>query len=83
MFSKSSKKKDIGTILLGFAVLMQGMTVMSDSVAGLAEVPQFRNIFLMFENPILGVLAGAVLTAVIQSSSASVGILRPCPPPVP
>ena len=76
MFSKSSKKKDIGTILLGFAVLMQGMTVMSDSVAGLAEVPQFRNIFLMFENPILGVLVGAVLTAVIQSSSASVGILQ-------
>ena len=76
MFSKSNKKKDVGTILLGFAVLMQGMSTMSDAVAGLAEVPEFRNLFLMFENPILGVLAGAVLTAVIQSSSASVGILQ-------
>ncbi len=76
MFSKSNKKKDVGTILLGFAVLMQGMSTMSDSVAGLADVPEFRNIFLMFENPILGVLAGAILTAIIQSSSASVGILQ-------
>lgn len=76
MFSKSNKKKDMGTILLGFAVLMQGMSTMSDSVSGLADVPAFRNIFLMFENPILGVLAGAVLTAIIQSSSASVGILQ-------
>ena len=76
MFSKSGKKKDVGTILLGFAVLMQGMSTMSDSVAGLADVPEFRNILLMFENPVLGVLAGAVLTAVIQSSSASVGILQ-------
>ena len=76
MFSKSNKKKDIGTILLGFAVLMQGMSTMSASVAGLKDVPEFRNILLMFQNPILGVLAGAVLTAVIQSSSASVGILQ-------
>jgi phosphate:Na+ symporter len=76
MFSKSNKKKDIGTILLGFAVLMQGMSTMSDSVSGLSDVPQFRNILLMFENPVLGVLAGAVLTAIIQSSSASVGILQ-------
>ena len=76
MFSKSNKKKDMGTILLGFAVLMQGMATMSDSVSGLSEVPEFRNLLLMFENPILGVLAGAVLTAVIQSSSASVGILQ-------
>ncbi len=76
MFSKSNKKKDLGTILLGFAVLMQGMSTMSDSVSGLADVPEFRNLLLMFENPILGVLAGAVLTAVIQSSSASVGILQ-------
>ncbi len=76
MFSKSNKKKDIGTILLGFAVLMQGMSTMSDSVSGLADVPEFRNILLMFENPVLGVLAGAVLTAIIQSSSASVGILQ-------
>ena len=76
MFSKSNKKKDVGTILLGFAVLMQGMSAMSDSVSGLADVPEFRNLFLMFENPILGVMAGAVLTAIIQSSSASVGILQ-------
>ncbi len=76
MFSKSNKKKDIGTILLGFAVLMQGMSSMSDAVSGLQDVPEFRNILLMFENPILGVLAGAVLTAIIQSSSASVGILQ-------
>ena len=76
MFCKSDKKKDTGTILLGFAVLMFGMDIMSDSVAGLADVPQFRELFLMFENPILGVVAGAVLTAIIQSSSASVGILQ-------
>ena len=76
MFGKTNKKKDAGTILLGFAVLMQGMSTMSDAVSGLADVPEFRNIFLMFENPILGVLAGAVLTAIIQSSSASVGILQ-------
>ena len=60
MFSSSNQKKDIGTILLGFAVLMQGMSGMSASVSGLADVPEFRNIFLMFENPILGVAAGAV-----------------------
>ncbi len=76
MFSKSNKKKDLGTILLGFAVLMQGMSTMSDAVSGLQDVPEFRNLLLMFENPILGVLAGAVLTAIIQSSSASVGILQ-------
>lgn len=76
MFGKSGQKKDIGTILLGFTVLMQGMTSMSEAVSGLADVPAFRNILLMFENPVLGVLAGAVLTAVIQSSSASVGILQ-------
>jgi len=76
MFCKSNQKKDVGTVLLGFAVLMQGMSTMSASVSGLADVPEFRNILLMFENPILGVLAGAVLTAIIQSSSASVGILQ-------
>ena len=76
MFSKSNQKKDIGTILLGFAVLMQGMSTMSDSVSGLADVPECRNLLLLFENPILGVVAGAVLTAIIQSSSASVGILQ-------
>ncbi len=76
MFLKSSKSKDIGQILLGFAVLMFGMEAMSDAVAPLKDVPEFQNILLMFSNPILGVIAGAVLTAVIQSSSASVGILQ-------
>ena len=76
MFGKTSKKKDTGTILLGFATLMFGMDTMSDAVAGLADVPAFRNMFIMFKNPILGVIVGAVLTAIIQSSSASVGILQ-------
>ena len=76
MFSKDSKKKDIGTILLGFATLMCGMEGMTDAVSGLADIPEFQQLFLLFENLILGVLAGAVLTAVIQSSSASVGILQ-------
>ena len=76
MMAKSDKKKDVGMILLGFAVLMFGMDTMSGAVAGLEEVPDFRNILLMFSNPVLGVLAGAGLTAIIQSSSASVGILQ-------
>ena len=76
MFSRDNKKKDIGTILLGFATLMYGMEGMTDAVSGLADVPEFQQMFLLFENPILGVLAGAVLTAIIQSSSASVGILQ-------
>ncbi len=76
MFCKKNKTKDTGTIFLGFAVLMFGMDIMSDSVSGLADIPAFTNIFLMFKNPILGMLAGAILTAVIQSSSASVGILQ-------
>jgi len=76
MFGKTSKKKDTGNILLGFAVLMFGMDIMSDAVSGLRDVPQFQQLFIMFKNPILGVLAGAVLTAIIQSSSASVGILQ-------
>ena len=73
MFSKSSKQKDTGTILLGFATLMFGMDTMSGAVSGLADVPAFQNMFLMFENPVLGVVVGAVLTGIIQSSSASVG----------
>ena len=76
MFCRSSKKKDTGMILLGFATLMFGMETMSGAVAGLKDVPAFTNLFLAFKNPILGVLAGAVLTAIIQSSSASVGILQ-------
>ncbi len=74
--TKSSKKHDIATILLGFATLMFGMNAMSAAVSGLKEVPEFTNILIMFDNPILGVLTGALLTAVIQSSSASVGILQ-------
>ena len=76
MFSQNTKQKDVGTILLGFATLMFGMDTMSDAVSGLADIPAFQNLFLMFENPILGVLVGAVLTGIIQSSSASVGILQ-------
>ena len=76
MFAKSGKKKDVGTILLGFATLMFGMDTMSDAVSGLSDIPAFQNLFIMFKNPILGVLVGAILTAVIQSSSASVGILQ-------
>lgn len=76
MFAKSTKKKDTGTILLGFATLMFGMDTMSGAVAGLADIPAFQNLFIMFRNPVLGVLVGAVLTAIIQSSSASVGILQ-------
>jgi len=76
MSSKSSKQKDVGTILLGFATLMFGMDAMSGAVSGLADIPAFQNLFLLFKNPILGVLVGAVLTGIIQSSSASVGILQ-------
>lgn len=76
MGSKSSKLKDTGMILLGFATLMFGMDAMSAAVSGLQDVPEFRNILVMFSHPILGVLAGAILTGIIQSSSASVGILQ-------
>ena len=76
MFCKSSKKKDTGMILLGFATLMFGMETMTGAVSGLKDVPGFQKLFLTFTNPVLGVLAGAVLTAIIQSSSASVGILQ-------
>lgn len=76
MASKKQKRKDIGTIFIGFAVLMYGMTLMSGSVAPLSEVPEFRNVLTAFSNPVLGVLAGLVFTAIIQSSSASVGVLQ-------
>ena len=76
MSCKEGRKKDGGMILLGFATLMFGMDTMSSAVSGLADIPAFRQLFLMFTNPLLGVLAGAALTAVIQSSSASVGILQ-------
>ena len=76
MFAKKERKKDVGVILLGFAVLMTGMSIMSDSVAVLKTNEEFKQILTMFENPILGILAGLVLTAIVQSSSASVGILQ-------
>lgn len=76
MFAKSEKKKDIGNIMVGFAVLMFGMETMSGAVAPLAKVKEFTDILTMFSNPLLGMLAGLTLTAVIQSSSASVGILQ-------
>ena len=76
MFCKNAKKKDTGMILLGFATLMFGMETMSEAVSGLRNVPAFQQMFVMFKNPVLGVLAGAGLTAIIQSSSASVGILQ-------
>ena len=76
MSSKNDKHKDIGNILLGFAVLMFGMNAMSSAVEPLKDVPQFTHILTMFTNPFLGMLAGLILTAIIQSSSASVGILQ-------
>ena len=76
MFVKDQKQKDTGTILLGFAVLMFGMDAMSAAVSGLADVPEFQQMFIMFKNPILGMLVGLVLTSIIQSSSAAVGILQ-------
>ena len=76
MFVKRGKKKDVGVILLGFVVLMSGMTMMSDAVSPLRGNEAFRQLLTMFENPILGILAGLVLTAIVQSSSASVGILQ-------
>ncbi|MCH5209787.1 MAG: Na/Pi cotransporter family protein [Oscillospiraceae bacterium] len=76
MATKSDKNKNIGNILVGFAVLMFGMTTMSSSVADLGDSPAFAHLLLMFSNPVLGLIAGAILTAVIQSSSASVGVLQ-------
>lgn len=76
MFSKRDKKKDLGSILMGFAVLMVGMSLMSDAVGGLKNDPEFTQILTVFENPILGVLVGIILTAIVQSSSASIGILQ-------
>ena len=76
LFAKKDKHKDVGTIFVSFAVLMFGMNMMSDAVSPLKDNPAFTNFFTLFSNPVLGLLAGAVLTAVIQSSSASVGILQ-------
>lgn len=76
MFQKSAKRRDTGVILMGFAVLMFGMEAMSGAVSGLKEVPEFTRILVLFSNPILGVIVGTIFTAIIQSSSASVGILQ-------
>lgn len=76
MFLKDDKKKDIGSIMVGFAILMFGMEMMSDAMSPLSNMPGFRQLFIMFENPILGLILGAVLTAILQSSSASIGILQ-------
>lgn len=76
MVSKSSKRRDIGRILLGFSIIMTGMTLMSDSVSPLAESEDFRSVLTAFKNPILGVLVGAGFTGIIQSSAASIGILQ-------
>ena len=79
MSGKSDKKKITGEILLGFVVLMYGMSAMSGAVEPLADVPEFTNLLTMFKNPVLGVLAGALLTAVIQSSSACLLYTSPSP----
>ena len=76
MGAKSAKKRDVGTIMVGFAILMFGMELMSDSVAPLADMPEFTNILTAFKNPLLGVLIGTVFTGIIQSSAASVGVLQ-------
>ncbi len=76
MFAKKDKQKDVGSILMGFAVLMVGMSLMSDAVSGLKDDPNFTRILTLFNNPIFGVLAGTALTAIVQSSSASIGILQ-------
>ena len=76
MFQKNEKRKDIGAILVGFAVLMEGMSIMSDAVDPLAESAEFQAVLTQFANPIVGILVGTIFTAVIQSSSASVGILQ-------
>lgn len=76
MFCKSARKKDIGNICLGFALLMSGMVMMSDATAPLADMPEFANLMLLFNNPMIALLVGALMTGVIQSSAASVGILQ-------
>ncbi len=76
LFAKRSKRRDIGVVLIGFAVLMVGMDMMSGAVSGLKDNESFKQVFVMFENPIVGMLVGAVFTAIVQSSSASVGILQ-------
>ena len=74
MFSKSERKKDVGGILVGFAILMFGMDTMSSAVEPLKDIPQFTRLFVAFSNPVIGIIVGAILTAMIQSSSASIGM---------
>lgn len=76
MFMKNGKKRDLGTIFVGLAILMFGMDAMSDAMSPLSNMPEFTSLFVMFTNPVLGLLVGALLTAVIQSSAASIGILQ-------
>ena len=76
MGSKSDKKKSIGTVLIGFSILMTGMDMMKNSVAPLADDPNFGKVLTMFKNPIFGVVVGALFTGIIQSSAASVGVLQ-------
>jgi len=76
MVGKDGRKKDAGHVLIGFAILMTGMTFMSQSVSPLAESPAFQDLLVMFKNPLMGVLLGTVVTGIIQSSAASVGILQ-------
>lgn len=76
MVSRSQKKKDLGTIFCGFAVLMYGMTLMSDAVAPLANMPEFQKLLISFDNPFLGLLVGTAFTGVIQSSAAAIGVLQ-------
>lgn len=73
---KTGKKKDVGLVFIGFTILMFGMETMSGAVVGLSELPEFGNILLAFSNPIFGVIAGAIITAILQSSAASVGVLQ-------
>ena len=76
MVSKQQRNKDFGTMFIGFAILMQGMTMMSSSMAPLRDMPEFTNLLTAFNNPFLGVLAGMIVTGIIQSSAASIGILQ-------
>ncbi len=76
MFTAKKKNRNIGNIFLGFAILISGMSMMSDAVSGLKDVPEFQNLMVTFSNPIMGVLVGIIITAAVQSSSASVGILQ-------
>ena len=76
MGSKQQKKKDVGTIMVGFAVLMYGMTLMSDAVSPLADMPEFQSFLIAFDNPFMGVLIGTAFTGVIQSSAAAIGVLQ-------